>query len=86
MIAGLRLLGDDLVGGSNDGISGGGDSGVDSLDSILDFLGSSLDGSLGLGLSLLGIVVSASGGANHHRDDGGGHKYLFHGCTFLLTR
>ena len=67
MIAGLRLLGDDLVGGGDDGISGGGDSGVDSLDSILDFLGSSLDGSLGLGLSLLGIVVSASGGADHHR-------------------
>ena len=32
MIAGLRLLGDDLVGGGNDGVGGGGDGGVDSLD------------------------------------------------------
>ena len=39
MIAGLRLLGDDLVGGGNDGVGGGGDGGVDSLDGILDLLG-----------------------------------------------
>ena len=74
MIAGLRLLGDDLVGGGNDGVGGGGDGGVDSL-----------DGGLSLGLGLLGIVVSASGGADHHRDDGGGHKYLFHGCEFFTN-
>ena len=85
MIVSFLLLGDDLVGGVHEGIGGGGDSGVDSLDGLLDLLGGGLDGSVGLGLSLLGVVVTASGGADHHRDDGGGHKYLFHGCKFLLT-
>ena len=50
MIAGLRLLGDYLVGGGDDGVGGGGDGGVDSLDGFLDLLGGSLDGSLSLGL------------------------------------
>ena len=43
MIAGLRLLGDDLVGGGNDGVGGGGDGGVDSLDGFLDLLGGTSD-------------------------------------------
>ena len=38
MIAGLRLLGDDLVGSGNDGVGNGGDSGVDSLDGVLKIL------------------------------------------------
>ena len=42
MIAGLRLLGDDLVGSGNDGVGNGGDSGVDSLDGVLKILGGGL--------------------------------------------
>ena len=85
MIACVSLLGDDLVGGVHEGIGGGGDGGVDSLDGLLDLLGGGLDGGVGLGLSLLGVVVATSGGADHHGDDSDGHKYLFHGCKFLLT-
>ena len=55
---GFRLLGDDLVGGAHEGIGGGGDGGVDSLDGLLDLLGGGLDGGVGLGLSLLGVVVT----------------------------
>jgi len=65
---------DDLLGSGSDGVGSSSDSGIDSLGGGLDGL---LDSSLGLS-GLLGIVVAASAGSNHHRDDGDGHKYLFH--------
>ena len=69
MIVGVRLLGDDLVGGGDDAVGSGGDGGVDSLEDFLGFLHGLFDSGLSLG-SLLGIVVSAGGDSDHHGDDG----------------
>ena len=79
MIVGIRLLGDSLfdsldnfLSGGSQGIGGGAASGIASLDGLFDS-GLSLFG------GLLGVVVATGSSANHHGDDSGGHKYLFHG-------
>ncbi len=75
MIVGVRLLGDSLdnfLSSGGNGVGSGAGGGIDSLDGLLDS-GLSLFG------GLLGIVVATSGSADHHSDDGDGHKYLFHG-------
>ena len=82
---GVRLLGDSLnnfldnfLSGGGAGISGGAAGGIDGLDSLLD-------SDLSLFGGLLGIVVATGSNGDHHGDDGGGHKYLFHGQLIITS-